>query len=173
MVRASVYTYSLYVPVEELSQENDCVCHRVKDNTNQRERRMDRGRQSEVCEGVCICCKFTWGLQCCEAFCLWNAVKYTVTDVFVNRGIQIKLDWSQLEGRRSLWKLRNVILLQPGVLPPCWFHTWSIREFESLWRDSVFKWKFKSFYSFYIIFWSTQWDVGHRISKTSPQMSPL
>lgn len=46
---------------------------------------------------ACIYCKFTWGLQCCGASHLGNAVKYVVMDGFVNSGVQIKWDGGQSE----------------------------------------------------------------------------
>lgn len=80
------------------------VAETFNDYTNQRERRRWRWMEGRWrFFFFCIRREFTWGLHCCEALGLWNAVKYTVTDGCVNRGIQIKLDWSQSEGEGRLW----------------------------------------------------------------------
>lgn len=73
------------------------LCVTVQDilkTTQTRETRTDWGG-CFGCEVLCICCTFTWGLDCSEALGLWNAVKHIMMDDCVTTGIQIQLDRRQ------------------------------------------------------------------------------
>lgn len=76
------------------------LCVTVQDilkTTHTRETRMDWGG-CFGCEAVCICCTFTWGLDCSEALGLWNAVKHMMMDYCVTARIHIQLDRRQSHG---------------------------------------------------------------------------
>lgn len=102
VVHWPVYTSTLLL----IAAENLPVCVTARDIlkiTQTRETRMDGGHRG--CEALCICCTFTWGLDCSEALGLWNAVEHMVMDYCVNTGIQIQLDGKTVAGLWRTWKV--------------------------------------------------------------------
>lgn len=102
VVQCSVYTSTLLL----IAAENLPVCVTAPDilkTIQTRGTRMDGGCRG--CEALCICCTFTWGLDCSEALGLWNAVKHRVMDYCVNTGIQIQLDRKTVAGFWRTWKV--------------------------------------------------------------------